>query len=92
MVLKVDDPVSMDIHLLAGDVEQHMGVVPPMLGVTKMTVNILKLFGTTLFLPLQHGISGDFLTCCSKAHQVRYNISFQLSVLYNKMKSHFYYF
>jgi hypothetical protein len=43
MVLKVDDPVSMDIHLLAGDVEQHMGVVPPMLGVTKTTVNILKL-------------------------------------------------
>jgi hypothetical protein len=30
------------------------------------------LFGTTLLLPLHHSISEDFLTWCSKAHQVRY--------------------
>jgi hypothetical protein len=30
------------------------------------------LFGTTLFLPLYHSISEDFLTWCLKAHQVRY--------------------
>jgi hypothetical protein len=41
MVLKVDNPVGMDIHLLTGDVEQHTGVVPPMLGITKMKVNLL---------------------------------------------------
>jgi hypothetical protein len=29
------------LHLLMGDVEQHAGVVPPMLGVTKAMVNLL---------------------------------------------------
>jgi hypothetical protein len=43
VVLKVDDPVGTDIHLLTSDVEQHTGVVPSMLGVTKMTVNLLLL-------------------------------------------------
>jgi hypothetical protein len=41
MVLKLDDPVGTNIHLLMGDVEQHTGVVPPMLRVTKMMVNSL---------------------------------------------------
>jgi hypothetical protein len=41
VVLKVDDPMGTDIHLLMSDVEQHTGVVPSMLDVTKMTVNIL---------------------------------------------------
>jgi hypothetical protein len=35
------------------------------------------LFGTTLFLPLHHSISEDFLTWCSKAHQVRYKYLLQ---------------
>jgi hypothetical protein len=39
VVLKVDDPVGMSIHLLTSDVEQHTGVVPPMLGLTKSTVS-----------------------------------------------------
>jgi hypothetical protein len=43
VVLKVDDPVGMDIHLLKSDVEQHIGVVPPMLGLTKSTVSDLQL-------------------------------------------------
>jgi hypothetical protein len=43
VVLKVDDRVGMDIHLLTGDVEQHTGIVPPLLGVTKMAISILKL-------------------------------------------------
>jgi hypothetical protein len=43
VVLKVDDPVGTDIHLLTSDVEQHTGVVSSMLGVTKMTVNLLLL-------------------------------------------------
>jgi hypothetical protein len=43
MVLKVDDLVGMSIHLLTSDVEQHMGVVPPMLGLTKSTVSNLQL-------------------------------------------------
>jgi hypothetical protein len=34
-VLKVNDPVGMDIHLLTSDVEQLTSVVPPMLGLTK---------------------------------------------------------
>jgi hypothetical protein len=37
-VLKVDDPVGIDIHLLPSDVEQLTGVVPPMLGLTKMMI------------------------------------------------------
>jgi hypothetical protein len=41
MVLKVEDPVGTDIHLLTSDVEQHTSVVPSMLGVTKAMVNLL---------------------------------------------------
>jgi hypothetical protein len=41
VVLKVDDFVGMDIHLLMSDVEQHTGVVPSMLDATKATINIL---------------------------------------------------
>jgi hypothetical protein len=40
-VLKVDNPVGTALHLLASDVKQHTGVVPSMLGVTKVTVNLL---------------------------------------------------
>jgi hypothetical protein len=43
MVLKVDNPVGAGLHLLTGDVEQHTGVVPSMLGVTKVMVNPLSL-------------------------------------------------
>jgi hypothetical protein len=42
-VLKVDDPVGTNIHLLTSDVEQHTGVVPPTLGLTKTTVSNLQL-------------------------------------------------
>jgi hypothetical protein len=42
-MLKVDDTIGQDIHLLMSDVEQLMGVVPPMLGLTKMTVSELQL-------------------------------------------------
>jgi hypothetical protein len=38
-MLKVDDPMGMDIHLLTSDVEQHTGLVPPMLGLAKMMVS-----------------------------------------------------
>jgi hypothetical protein len=41
VVLKVDNPMGMDLHLLLGDVEQHTGVVSSMLGVTKGTVNLM---------------------------------------------------
>jgi hypothetical protein len=41
MVLKVDNPVGFGLHLLMGDVEQHVGVVPSMLGVTRAMVNLL---------------------------------------------------
>jgi hypothetical protein len=41
-VLKVDDPMGMDIHLLTSDVKQHMGIVPPTLGLTKMTISNLQ--------------------------------------------------
>jgi hypothetical protein len=41
VVLKVNDPVGTDIHLLRSDVKQHTGVVPSMLGVTKATVDLL---------------------------------------------------
>jgi hypothetical protein len=41
VVLKVDDLVGTSIHLLTSDVEQHTGVVPPMLGLTKPTVSHL---------------------------------------------------
>jgi hypothetical protein len=40
-MLKVDDPVGTDIHLLTRDVEQLTGVVPPMLSLTKLTVSDL---------------------------------------------------
>jgi hypothetical protein len=42
-VLMVDDPVGTDIHLLTSDVELLMGVVPPMLGLTKLTISDLQL-------------------------------------------------
>jgi hypothetical protein len=32
---------GMGLHLLMGDVEQHAGVVPSVLGITKATVNLL---------------------------------------------------
>jgi hypothetical protein len=41
VVLKVDNPVGTGLHLLMGDVEQHVGLVPSMLGVTKVMVNLL---------------------------------------------------
>jgi hypothetical protein len=41
VVVKVDNPVGTGLHLIMDDVEQHTGVVSPMLGVTKTTVNIL---------------------------------------------------
>ena len=41
VVLKVDAPVGTSIHLLTSDVEQHTGVVPSMLDVTKVMVNLL---------------------------------------------------
>jgi hypothetical protein len=41
VVFKVDNPVSTGLHLLSGDVEQHMGVVSSRLGITKVTVNLL---------------------------------------------------
>jgi hypothetical protein len=41
MVLKVDNPVGTSLHLLTGDVEQHAGVVPSVLGVTKAMINLL---------------------------------------------------
>jgi hypothetical protein len=43
VVLKVDAPVGTSIHLLTSDVEQHTGVVPPMLGLTMSTVSDLQL-------------------------------------------------
>jgi hypothetical protein len=42
-VLKVDDSMSTDIHLLTGDVEQHMGVVLSILDLTKTTVCNMQL-------------------------------------------------
>jgi hypothetical protein len=41
LVLKVDDSVGMDIHLLTSNVEQHTGVVPSMLDITKVMLNLL---------------------------------------------------
>jgi hypothetical protein len=41
MVLKVDNPKGTGLHLLKGDVEQHVGVVSSMLGITKVMVNLL---------------------------------------------------
>jgi hypothetical protein len=42
-VLKVADPIGIDIHLLSSDVKQHTDVVPLMLGLTKMTISDLQL-------------------------------------------------
>jgi hypothetical protein len=42
-VLKVEDSVGADIYLLTSDVEQLMGVVPPMLSLTKSMVSDLQL-------------------------------------------------
>jgi hypothetical protein len=41
VVLKVNNPVGTNIHLLTSDVEQHTGVVSSMPGVTKATVDHL---------------------------------------------------
>jgi hypothetical protein len=41
VVLKVDNHVGIDLHLLVSNVEQHTGVVPSMLDVTKVMVNLL---------------------------------------------------
>jgi hypothetical protein len=41
IVLKVDNPVGTNMHLLTSDVEQLTGVVPPMLGLTKSMVSDL---------------------------------------------------
>jgi hypothetical protein len=41
VVLKVDNLMGTGLHLLTGDVEQHTGVVPSMLDVTKAMVNLL---------------------------------------------------
>jgi hypothetical protein len=40
VVLKVDIPVGTGPHLLMSDVEQHTGVAPSMVGVTKTMVNL----------------------------------------------------
>jgi hypothetical protein len=41
VVLEVNNHMGTDIHLLTSDVEQHTGVVPSMLGATKVTVDHL---------------------------------------------------
>jgi hypothetical protein len=41
VVFKVDNPVGTGLHPLPGDVKQHTGMVPSLLGVTKVTVNHL---------------------------------------------------
>jgi hypothetical protein len=41
VVLKVDNPIGTGLHLLTGDIEQHTGVGPSMLSVTKVMVNLL---------------------------------------------------
>jgi hypothetical protein len=41
VVLKVDNPMGTGFHLLVSDAEQHTGVDPSMLDVTKATVNLL---------------------------------------------------
>jgi cation transport ATPase len=41
MVLRVDNPMGTGLHLLTGDVEQYAGVVPSMLGITKVMANLL---------------------------------------------------
>jgi hypothetical protein len=42
-MLKVENPVGTGLHLLMGDVEQHMCLVPSMLSITKVMVNLLYL-------------------------------------------------
>jgi hypothetical protein len=71
--------VGTGLHLLASDVEQHTGEVPSMLGVTKVTVNLLQLAvlllrwtctvtkdGILLPQPLNlvGGVSGTLLVRC----------------------------
>jgi hypothetical protein len=41
VVLKVDNPMGTGLHLLVSDVEQHTGVVPSMLGITKAMIDLL---------------------------------------------------
>jgi hypothetical protein len=41
VLLKVDNPMGTSLHLLMGDVEQHVGVVPSVLGVINSTINLL---------------------------------------------------
>jgi hypothetical protein len=43
VVLEVDNPMGTGLHLLTGDVEQHLGVVPSMLDITTATVKLLQL-------------------------------------------------
>jgi hypothetical protein len=40
-MLKVDDPIGTEVHLLTIDVKQLTGVVAPMLGLTQMMVHYL---------------------------------------------------
>jgi hypothetical protein len=59
VVLKVDNPVGTDLHLLLGNVEQQTGVVPSMLGVTKAMVNLLQLtvlLGRWTYTTAENGI------------------------------------
>jgi hypothetical protein len=49
--------------------------------------NFPLLFGIAQFLPLHHSVSEDFVTWCSKAHQVRYkkfSSNFQFCRIKNK--------
>jgi hypothetical protein len=55
----VDNPVGTDLHLLPGNVEQQTGVVPSMLGVTKVTINLLQLMvllGRWTYTAVENGI------------------------------------
>jgi hypothetical protein len=42
-VLKVNNPLGTDMHLLLSDVEQLPGVIPSMLGITKAMICYLQL-------------------------------------------------
>jgi hypothetical protein len=63
-MLKVDDLVGTDIHLLASDVKQLTGVVSPMLGLTKLPVSDLQL-QSTAFSCLSLSSSHDVAVVCS---------------------------
>jgi hypothetical protein len=41
VLLKADNAVGMCLHLLMGDVERHVGVVPSVLGIIKAIVNLI---------------------------------------------------